>query len=202
MGGGGKGGGQTTEIPDWLRDPTIRNLERAETVQQMEYQPWTGLDVAAQTPMQQLANQQAVGAAQAFGMAPAGFDPNAGMPQATTQGGISGYSSFPMFEQARLEAEARDPRTAQIRDVLYNSPISARSYGDVDVASLGGVNYVDQLNGGGAATNAQSQGSNVNALQNQYQDQQNYQRMVNQYTSEEGDTDWDAVNRAYKRKYG
>jgi len=153
MGGGGKGGGQTTEIPDWLRDPTIRNLERAETVQQMEYQPWTGLDVAAQTPMQQLANQQAVGAAQAFGMAPAGFNPNAGMPQATTQGGISGYSSFPMFEQARLEAEARDPRTAQIRDVLYNSPISARSYGDVDVASLGGVNYVDQLNGGGAATN-------------------------------------------------
>ena len=53
MGGGGKGGGSTqkTEIPAWLRDPTIRNLERAETVQQMEYQPWTGIDVAAQTPM-------------------------------------------------------------------------------------------------------------------------------------------------------
>jgi hypothetical protein len=147
-GGGGKGGGssQKTEIPDWLRDPTIRNLERAETVQQMEYQPWTGIDVAAQTPMQQLANQQGVQAAQAFGMAPQGFDPNAGMPVATTQGGVTGYSSFPMFEQARLEAEARDPRTKEIRDVLYNSPTSARTYGSVDPASLGGTNYVAEMN--------------------------------------------------------
>lgn len=146
-GGGGKGGGgsQTTEIPDWLRDPTIRNLERAETVQQMEYQPYTGIDVAAQTPMQQLANQQGVAAAQAFGMAPAGFNANAGMPVATTQGGVSGYSAYPMFEQARLEAERLDPRTAQIRDVLYQSPASARTYGGVDPASLGGVNYVAEM---------------------------------------------------------
>jgi hypothetical protein len=147
MGGGGKGGGQTqtTEIPDWLRDPTIRNLERAETVQQMEYMPYTGIDVAAQTPMQQLANQQAVGAAQAFGMAPMGFDANAGMPQATTQGGVTGYSSFPMFQAAKAAAEAADPRTAQIRDVLYGSPASKRTYGSVDPASLGGVNYVAEM---------------------------------------------------------
>jgi hypothetical protein len=147
MGGGGKGGGQTqtTEIPDWLRDPTIRNLERAETVQQMEYQPWTGIDVAAQTPMQQLANQQGIQAAQAFGMAPMGFDPNAGMPQATTQGGMTGYSSFPMFQAAKAAAEAADPRSAQIRDVLYGSPASKRTYGSVDPASLGGVNYVAEM---------------------------------------------------------
>jgi hypothetical protein len=147
MGGGGKGGGQTqtTEIPAWLRDPTIRNLERAETVQQMEYQPWTGIDVAAQTPMQQLANQQGIQAAQAFGMAPMGFDPNAGMPQATTQGGMTGYSSFPMFQAAKAAAEAADPRSAQIRDVLYGSPASKRTYGSVDPASLGGVNYVAEM---------------------------------------------------------
>jgi hypothetical protein len=147
MGGGGKGGGttQVTEIPAWLRDPTIRNLERAETVQQMEYQPWTGIDVAAQSPMQQLANQQAVGAAQAFNMAPMDFDPNAGMPTAVTQGGITGYSSFPMFQAAKAAAEAADPRTAQIRDVLYGSPASKRTYGGVDPSSLGGVNYVAEM---------------------------------------------------------
>ena len=147
MGGGGKGGGQsqTTEIPDWLRDPTIRNLERAETVQQMEYQPWTGLDVAAQTPMQQLANQQMVGAAQAFGMAPAGFDANAGMPAAQTIGGMTGYSSNPMYAAAVKAAQTADPRTAQIRDVLYGSPASARTYGSTDPASLGGVNYVAEM---------------------------------------------------------
>lgn len=143
MGGGGKGGGQTqtTEIPDWLRDPTIRNLERAETVQQMEYQPWTGLDVAAQTPMQQLANQQAVGAAQAFGMAPAGFDPNAGMPQTQTIGGMTGYSSSPMYAAAVQAAQQADPRTAAIREGIYNAPVSTRKYGGLTAADVGGADY-------------------------------------------------------------
>ena len=143
MGGGGKGGGQTqqTEIPDWLRDPTIRNLERAETVQQMEYMPYTGIDVAAQTPMQQLANQQGIQAAQAFGMAPMGFDPNAGMPQATTQGGMTGYSSFPMFQAAKAAAEAADPRTAAIRKAIYTAPVSTRKYGSLTAADVGGADY-------------------------------------------------------------
>ena len=143
MGGGGKGGGQTqtTEIPDWLRDPTIRNLERAETVQQMEYMPYTGIDVAAQSPMQQLANQQGVQAAQAFGMAPQGFDPNAGMPVATTQGGVTGYASSPMFEAAKLAEEAADPRSAEIRRAIYTAPVSTRTYGDLTAADVGGADY-------------------------------------------------------------
>ena len=78
-------------------------------------------------------------------MAPQGFDPNAGMPVATTQGGVTGYSSYPMFEQAKMEAERLDPRTAQIRDVLYGSPAQARTYGNIDPASLGGVNYVAEM---------------------------------------------------------
>ena len=123
MGGGGKGGGQTTqqvtEIPAWLAEPTQRNLARAEQVQQMEYQPWTGLDVAAQTPMQQAANQMAANAAGAFGMMPQGFNANAGMPEAETIGGATGYSSYPMYEQARLAAEALDPKSAEIRKTLY-----------------------------------------------------------------------------------
>jgi hypothetical protein len=143
MGGGGKGGGSTqvTKIPNWLRDPTIRNLERAETVQQMEYMPYTGIDVAAQTPMQQLANTQGVQAAQAFGMAPTGFNPNAGMPQATTQGGVTGYSSFPMFQAAKAAAEAADPRSAAIRKAIYTAPVSTRKYGGLTAASVGGADY-------------------------------------------------------------
>lgn len=142
-GGGGKGGGQTqvTEIPAWLRDPTIRNLERAETIQQMAYQPYTGIDVAAQTPMQQLANQQAVGAAQAFGMAPAGFDANAGMPAVQTQGGIAGYSSNPMYQAAVAAANAADPRTAAIREAVYTAPVSTRTYGNLTAADVGGADY-------------------------------------------------------------
>lgn len=149
-GGGGKGGSsnQTTEIPDWLRDPTIRNLERAETVQQMEYQPYTGIDVAAMTPQQLMANQMGLNTASAFGMTPAGYGnvtAQSGMPQTQTIGGMTGYSASPMYQAAVAAAEAADPRTAQIRDVLYNSPTSARTYGSVDPASLGGTNYVAQM---------------------------------------------------------
>jgi len=49
---GGKGGSETTEttIPDWLKQPAIRNLQRAEDVQRIEYMPYYGADVAAFTP--------------------------------------------------------------------------------------------------------------------------------------------------------
>jgi hypothetical protein len=123
MSGGGKGGGSTstTQIPDWVAEPSKRNLERAETVQKMEFQPWTGLDVAAQTPSQQMANQMTYNSAQAFGMMPQGanMDANAGMPQAQTMGGVTGYSSLPMYDLAVKEAQLRDPRTAAIREELY-----------------------------------------------------------------------------------
>ena len=56
-GGGGKGGSKTQEttIPAWIRDPAIRNLQRAEDVQRIEYMPYYGADVAAFNPMQNAA---------------------------------------------------------------------------------------------------------------------------------------------------
>lgn len=123
-GGGGKGGGQTqqTEIPAWLRDPTIRNLARAETVQKMEYQPYTGIDVAAFTPTQQAAMQMNLDNANAFGMMPSGYNltPTSGMPNTTTTGGVTGYSSAPLYEAAVASAEAADPRSTSIRRGLYS----------------------------------------------------------------------------------
>lgn len=146
-GGGGKGGGQTqvTEIPEWLRDPTIRNLERAETVQQMEYQPYTGIDVAAMTPQQQMAQQMGLNAASAFGMTPAGYagvTPTSGMPTTQTMaGGVQGYSASPMYQQAVAAAQAADPRSAEIRNAIYNAPVSTRTYGDMTAADVGGADY-------------------------------------------------------------
>jgi hypothetical protein len=144
-GGGGKGGGQTqtTEIPDWLRDPTIRNLERAETVQQMEYQPYTGADVAAFTPTQQAAMQMNLDSANAFGMMPSGYNltPTSGMPATVTTGGVQGYSSAPLYEAAVASAKAADPRTATIRDAIYNAPVSTRTYGGMTAKDVGGADY-------------------------------------------------------------
>jgi hypothetical protein len=121
---GGKGGSQTqqTEIPAWLRDPTIRNLDRAETVQKMEYQPWTGIDVAAYNPTQEAAMQMNLDTANTFGMMPQGYEgltPTQGMPETVNQGGLSGYSAFPMYDLAVEESKKHDPRTAEIRENLY-----------------------------------------------------------------------------------
>lgn len=146
MGGGGKGGGgsQTVKIPDWLRDPAIRNLERAETVQKMEFQPWRGPDVAGYTPDQLMAQQSVRQGAAAFGMVPQGYgagQPESYMPEMVSMGGMSGYSAFPMYEQALLEAQRSDPRTARIRQQLYEAPSRKRTYGRVDPQRLGGINY-------------------------------------------------------------
>ena len=67
---GGKGGSQTTEasIPEWAKEPTIRNLARSELAQQVGYQPYMGADLAAINPTQMSAMQNQLDAANAFGL--------------------------------------------------------------------------------------------------------------------------------------
>jgi len=118
---GGKGGGQSTktEIPAWAEAATKRNLARAEEVQKIGYMPYYGPDVAGFTPTQQAAMQNNLAAASAFGMA-APTDAMAGMPQAQDfGGGISGYSSGNLFDQAVAEFEAREPAYAKEYNELF-----------------------------------------------------------------------------------
>jgi len=123
---GGKGGGKTTttEIPDWIKEPAIRNLERAEKAQQIGYMPYYGVDIAGFSPMEQQAMQGTVSQAQAFGLAPQGMNAMAGMPQPQQYdigGGqmVSGYSSAPLYEQALAEVQRKQPEFAQRYGKLY-----------------------------------------------------------------------------------
>jgi len=123
MSGGGKGGSQTSEasIPKWAADPTIRNLARTERAQQLGYQPYIGPDLAAFTPTQQAGMQNVVNTAADFGLATPS-DPMAGMPRATDfGGGISGYSAYPIFDQALEELRQRDPEQQAIYDSLFGN---------------------------------------------------------------------------------
>ena len=115
---GGKGGStvtqaapkqttQTMEIPDYLERPLKSNIAKAEELARIGFTPYMGPDVAAITPMQEAAMRNTSQAAQAYGLQ--GADPMAGMPQAQTVGGVRGYSSFPIYEQALAELEARMP---------------------------------------------------------------------------------------------
>lgn len=111
MSGGGKGGSTTTsvEIPAWLENAAQTNLARADQLSTIGYTPYYGADVAALTPMQQASMQNTNQGAAAFGMA-APTDAMAGMPQAQTfAGGVQGYSSGGLYDQALSELQTRRP---------------------------------------------------------------------------------------------
>ncbi len=121
---GGKGGGQTTEatIPEWAKEPTIRNLARSEVAQQVGYQPYMGADLAAINPTQMSAMQNQLDAASAFGLS-APSTPMQGMPEAQDfGGGMKGYSAFPLFEQAQQELARKNPEQQKIYDSLFGNP--------------------------------------------------------------------------------
>lgn len=125
---GGKGGSTTSqvEIPAWLENAAIENINRARAAQQIGYAPYYGPDVAAFTPMQAQAMQATGSAAQAFGLAPQGFDATAGIPQAQTYaGGLMGYSSAPLFEESLQTFRDVRPAQAAAMESMFIDP-----YGD------------------------------------------------------------------------
>jgi len=129
-GGGGKGGSKKTEttIPEWVRAPADRNLQRAEAVQQIKYMPYTGGQVAALTPTQEAAMNNNISTAQAFGL----LDPNStltatsGMPTPTTyDNGMKGYGSIGLYDQALAELTARDPANMAAYNNLFGNVVPA-----------------------------------------------------------------------------
>lgn len=121
---GGKGGSQTTqvEVPQYIEDAARANLAQGREVSRIGYTPYYGPDVAAFSPMQTAAMQNAADFASAFGMAPQ-MDVTAGMPQAQEYaGGIRGYSSAPLYEQAVAELAARRPAQAALIESQFIDP--------------------------------------------------------------------------------
>jgi len=119
------GGGGTTsqvQIPGWIAGPARKNIARARRIQQMDYQPYQGLDVAAVNPQQLAAQQMNIGAAEAFGLAaPGQLQAGSGLPEPTMVNGVSGYSSFPMYQLAAQAAQKADPRAALARKSLFGN---------------------------------------------------------------------------------
>jgi len=104
-----------------MREPAKRNIARAEQAQQIGYQPYYGLDVAAMNPTQMAAGQANIDAAQAFGMAPPSLTAYQGMAQPEMVAGMRGYSSAPMFEQSVAAAGQADPTQQQIYNTLFGT---------------------------------------------------------------------------------
>lgn len=159
---GGKGGSTTStvEVPQYIEDAARRNLLRAQDISQIGYTPYYGPDVAAFTPMQEASFAGTQQLASAFGL------PTAGMPSATVgvrssdydmgvpapqtfAGGIRGYSSAPLFEEALDEFGRRRPAQKAFIDRMFIDPFTGQytpisSDAPVDVP-------VDAVIGGGGA---------------------------------------------------
>ena len=121
---GGKGGSTTStvEVPQYIEDAARRNLERADLISQIGYVPYFGPDVAAFTPQQEAAFAGTQQLAGAFGTPTAA---NIGVPAPQTfAGGVRGYSSAPMFEQAQFELGRRRPAQKAFIDSLFIDPFS------------------------------------------------------------------------------
>jgi len=105
----GKGGStsSTVAVPEYIEDAARRNLTEADKIRRLGFIPEYGPTVAAFTPLQEAAFQGTAQAAGAFGLPGGGMsmqDISGGMPAPTTYaGGVRGYSSLPIYEQA-LEA--------------------------------------------------------------------------------------------------
>lgn len=122
-----KGGTSSVEIPAWLENAAIENINRARDVQKIGYTPYYGPDVAAMTPMQEQAMRATGSAAQAFGLAGADFDPMAGMPTASEfTGGVRGYSSAPLFEEAVGTLRQVRPGQALATEGMFIDPYSGQ----------------------------------------------------------------------------
>ena len=150
---GGKGGTQTStvEIPEYIEKAAQRNLNRAEQIAQMGYVPYYGPDVAAFTPMQEAAMRNVSSAAGAFGLDTTSGQDTYGMPAATEYaGGIRGYSSAPMFEQAQAELAARRPAQKSYLDSFFIDPVTG-TYG-ANAPAL--IDYTAYGTGGGAGGGA------------------------------------------------
>jgi len=143
---GGKGGSQTTqvEIPRYIEDASRANIAQGKEISQIGYTPYYGPDVAAFTPMQAAAMQSAANFGSAFGMMPQ-MDAMAGMPQAQTfEGGLRGYSSAPLYEQAVAELKARRPGQAALIEKQFINPYGTGT----DVTRIPGFDSMIDETGG------------------------------------------------------
>ena len=136
---GGKGGSTSSsvEIPEYIEKAAQRNLNKAERISQLGYVPYYGPDVAAFTPMQQAAFQNTADVAGAFGMgAPTSQqDIMGGMGDPTQYaGGVSGYSSAPIYEQSLNALAMERPAQKAYMDSFFINPYSGgqNSFAPID----------------------------------------------------------------------
>lgn len=146
MSGGGKGGSQTSSstvsIPPYLEEPIKRNIERAEEISRFGSVPYYGIDVAAPTPMQEAAMRNTGMAAQAYGLSHSLGNQVVPEPQ-TFAGGVRGYSSGALYDQALAELQSRRPGQYDAIMSQFIDPITGE--GDFGTSETGEMSGTEEF---------------------------------------------------------
>ena len=147
----------STEIPAWLENAAIENINKARDVSQIGYTPYYGPDVAAFNPMQTASFDATGAAANAFGLG--GGSPTFGTdgiqaPQ-TFAGGMRGYSSAPIYEQALSQLEQNRPaQYSAINDMFIDPFTGAKPQGNYAATPEQVSQMFNNGNGGGDGAGA------------------------------------------------
>ena len=125
---GGKSQKSTTktELPPWLEDSVRTGMGIGEEKAKMGYVPYTGPDVAALDQQQVQSMQAGSDMASMFGLGPK-TDVSAGIPKPQQfAGGISGYSSMPLYEEAQQGLADKYPGLKKYLDSFFIDPVSGK----------------------------------------------------------------------------
>lgn len=188
---GGKGGSTSSsvEIPEYIEKAAQRNLNKAERISQLGYVPYYGPDVAAFTPMQQASFQNTADVASAFGMgAPMSQQDIMGGMGAPTQyaGGVSGYSSAPIYEQSLNSLAMERPAQKAYMDSFFINPYSGTPGSNAPMP----IDY-NMYPTYAETQRAAEETARMEAMRREQRSDDNYQRLLDQMAKQSVNPDID-----------
>lgn len=124
---------QKVELPPEIKKQALENMDIAKQVGQLPYAPNFGLQVAALSPGQEASMANTADAASAFGLPSGG---GTGMPTPQNVGGMRGYSTEGMYNDAMSRV---DPRIMAMYKALFGPPPEVAAASHADPTSRHGI---------------------------------------------------------------
>ena len=117
---------QDNELPQWYQEAAVDRINMGKLLGQTGYIPYAGPDVAAFNGSQMAGMQNTSDMASAFGLSNPGNVADSMPAPQDFGGGMSGYSSFPMYEQVLNAFRSAYPAQADYYSSFFMDPISGQ----------------------------------------------------------------------------
>ena len=186
----------STEIPAWLENAAIENINKARDVSQIGYTPYYGPDVAAFNPMQTASFDATGSAANAFGLGGGSstFGTDGIQAPQTFAGGMRGYSSAPIYEQALSQLEQNRPAQYSAINNMFIDPFTgAKPQGNYAATP----EQVSQMFNNGNGIAAGGDGDGAGTGKSPYGNDANMEHLARMAAAGSSDGDYYGVNSDY-----